>query len=69
MFLAKNVVVHDPEIDLAKIDSKRMQAHGWPKAAVDFIDLARSAAPVPNLEVLEEAVRESSAGAPGSPLL
>jgi hypothetical protein len=66
MFLAKNVVVHDPETDLAKIDAHRMQVHGWSKVAVDLVDEARSGPSVPDLEALEEAVRRSAA-APGTP--
>jgi hypothetical protein len=65
MLLAKNVVVHDPETDLVKIDRERMQANGWPLTVADFVDKARSESSVPALKVLEEAVRESAA-APSS---
>ena len=67
MILAKNVVVHDPETDLAKIDSQRMQDHGWPKAAADFVGEGRPIPSVPDVEVLEAIVRESLANAAESP--
>jgi hypothetical protein len=34
MRLAKNVFVHDPEINQEQIDSKRLRAHGWPEELV-----------------------------------
>jgi hypothetical protein len=27
--LAKNIVVHDPETNIARIDTTRLHAHGW----------------------------------------
>jgi hypothetical protein len=32
--LADNVVVHDPEISLGRIDSDRLRAHGWSEEVV-----------------------------------
>jgi hypothetical protein len=36
MNIAKNVAAHEAEPDLAKIDSERLKAHGWPAAAVQY---------------------------------
>jgi hypothetical protein len=32
--LADNIVVHDPEVNLGKINSTRLRAHGWSEDVV-----------------------------------
>jgi hypothetical protein len=32
--LANNLVVHDPEVNLGKINSTRLRAHGWSEEIV-----------------------------------
>ena len=61
MLLAPNVVVHDPETDLAKISSERLRAHGWPAAAIELMDKARSiyGASVPEVSVPEPVPAQS----------
>jgi hypothetical protein len=61
MLLAPNVVVHDPETDLTKIDSKRLRSHGWP-AGAEFLDKVRSrpSLPVPDLDALELAASRAA---------
>ena len=34
MRLADNVIVHNPETSVGKIDAERLRAHGWPEEAV-----------------------------------
>jgi hypothetical protein len=34
MRLADNVVVHNPETSLGKINADRLRAHGWPEEVV-----------------------------------
>lgn len=34
MRLADNIVVHDPEVSLGKINSTRLRAHGWSEEVV-----------------------------------
>lgn len=34
MRLTDNVIVHDPEISIARIDSERLRAHGWSEEVV-----------------------------------
>lgn len=34
MRLANNLVVHDPEVNLGKINSTRLRAHGWSEEVV-----------------------------------
>jgi hypothetical protein len=47
MLIAPNVVVHDPETDLAKVNSKRLREHGWPASVVQAIENTESATPMP----------------------
>jgi hypothetical protein len=42
MLRARNVVVHDPETDPAKISASRLQLHGWPAAVVQYFESIRS---------------------------
>jgi hypothetical protein len=37
MWLAPNVIAHDPETDLSKITPERLLAHGWPDAAIKIL--------------------------------
>ncbi len=34
MRIADNVIVHDPETSLGKINADRLRAHGWPEEVV-----------------------------------
>ncbi|XSC48623.1 hypothetical protein ACF1BQ_045060 [Bradyrhizobium sp. RDT10] len=34
MRLANNVIVHNPETSLGKINADRLRAHGWPEEVV-----------------------------------
>ncbi|UPT97572.1 hypothetical protein J4G48_0005415 [Bradyrhizobium barranii subsp. apii] len=34
MRIANNVVVHNPETSLGKIDADRLRSHGWPDEVV-----------------------------------
>ncbi|WP_158267986.1 hypothetical protein [Bradyrhizobium sp. MOS002] len=34
MRIANNVVVHNPETNLGKIDADRLRSHGWPDEVV-----------------------------------
>lgn len=34
MRLADNVVVHNPETSLGKINADRLRAHGWPEEVI-----------------------------------
>jgi hypothetical protein len=63
MLIAPNVVAHDPEKDLTKIDSNRLRQHGWPASAIEFLDKVHSghSLPVPDSKSLDLAASQSSA--------
>ena len=44
MRLARNVVVHDPEVNPTRIDPNRLRTHGWPKEAVEQFENTLQAA-------------------------
>jgi hypothetical protein len=63
MLIAPNVVAHDPEKDLTKIDSNRLRQDGWPAGAIEFLDKLNSgpSLPIPDSKSLDLAASQSSA--------
>jgi hypothetical protein len=63
MLIAPNVVAHDPERDLTKIDSNRLRQDGWPTGAIEFLHKLHSGPglPVPDSKSLDLAASQSSA--------